>query len=90
MGFEFNTFIAQASVVLIVLITTACITTNELKDLINGIELQIPNMAKLMVNVLMFIFVSSIFLIPSVRGNVNKIINKPLEYSIKLLDKFMK
>jgi hypothetical protein len=90
MGFEFNTFIAQASVVLIVLITTACITTNELKDLINGIELQTPNMAKLMVNVLMFIFVSSIFLIPSVRGNVNKIINKPLEYSIKLLDKFMK
>lgn len=90
MGFDISVVLAQASVVIILIVMVASINLNELKSLIDGIDIQTPNMVKLMVNVLLLIFVSSIFLIPSLKGNVSKIINKPFEYSIKLLDKFMK
>jgi uncharacterized protein (DUF983 family) len=90
MGFEFTNILAQASVIIILLVMVASINLNELNSLINGINIQTPNMVKLMVNFLILIFVSSIFLIPSLKGNVIKIINKPFEYSIKLLDKVMK
>ncbi|MFA5333218.1 MAG: hypothetical protein WC376_01850 [Candidatus Nanoarchaeia archaeon] len=90
MGFEFSTILAQACVVIILVVMVTSINFNELNSLIGGISIQAPNMVKLMVNALLLVFVSSIFLIPSLKGNVSKIINKPFEYSIKLLDKFMK
>ncbi|MFA5303672.1 MAG: hypothetical protein WC393_04000 [Candidatus Nanoarchaeia archaeon] len=90
MGFEFSTILAQACVVITLIVMVTSINFNELNNLMGGISIQSPNMVKLMVNVLLLVFVSSIFLIPSLKGNVSKIINKPFEYSIKLLDKFMK
>jgi hypothetical protein len=90
MGFDFTTILAQACVVIVALVMIASINLNELTNLINGINVETPNMAKLMVNFLMIVFLLSIFLIPSLKANVSKIINKPFEYSIKLLDKFMK
>ena len=90
MGFDISIVLAQACVMIIVLVMITSINLNEITSLIDGINIQTPNMVKLMVNVLLLIFVSSVFLIPSLKGNVSKIINKPFEYSIKLLDKFMK
>jgi hypothetical protein len=90
MGFDFNTILAKSCTVLIILVIITSINMDELNSLIDGIGIQLPNMAKLMVNFLMLVFILSIFLIPSLQANVSKIINRPFEYSIKLLDKFMK
>jgi hypothetical protein len=90
MGFDFNAMLAQSCVVLIILVMITSINLGELNDLISGIKLQIPNMAKLAANFLILTFILSIFLIPSLKANIAKIINRPFEYSIKLLDKFMK
>jgi hypothetical protein len=90
MGFEFSNILAQSCIMIIILIMITSINFNEISSLIGGINIQTPNMVKLMVNILLLVFVSSVFLIPSLKGNVVKIINKPFEYSIKLLDNFMK
>lgn len=90
MGFNFNTYIAQFCIAFSIMIIVASVNMQELNDLVNGIKIETPNMVKLVTNVLLFVFVSSIFLIPSLKGNVTKLINKPIEYSLKLLDKFMK
>jgi len=90
MGFDFSSILAQFSVALVLLVTIVSVNIGEINSLLSGIRIEMPNMVKLLVNVLVFVFVSSIFLISSVKNNVLKIINKPFEYSIKLLDKFMK
>jgi len=90
MGFEITTVIAQVCVVLTLIVVIASINLGELNSLIDGMTIETPEMAKLMVNFLVLVLVLSVFLVPSVQANVSKIINKPLEYSIKMLDKFMK
>ena len=90
MGFDITTILMQCCAVIVVLVMITSINIEELNNIIKGINVETPNMAKLMVNFLILVFVSSIFMIPSLKANVIKIINKPFEYSIKLLDKFMK
>ncbi|MDD2678428.1 MAG: hypothetical protein PHT91_00780 [Candidatus Nanoarchaeia archaeon] len=90
MGFDFNSFIAQFSVAFIILIFITSANLYEINGLIDGIKIESSQMVKLLVNVLLFVFISSIFLISGLKKNVLKIINAPFEYSLKLIETFMK
>lgn len=90
MGFNFSTYIAQFCVAFALLIIIVSINLDGFSALIDGFEIPKESMVKLNVNIILFVFAASIFLIPSLKSNVVKLINKPFDYSNKLLDKFMK
>ena len=89
-GFDFFSVLSKSGIMLILIVFIGAINESSINSLIDGFSIDSSQMKALVVNVTLFVFLLGVFLIPSLRENVMKLINKPFEYANKALDTFMK
>ncbi len=89
-GFDFFSVLSKSGMVLIVIVFISAINESSINQMIDGVSIDSSQMKTLAVNVALLVFLLGAFLIPSVRDNLMKLINKPFEYANRTLDKIMK
>ncbi|MBN1923639.1 MAG: hypothetical protein JW791_02675 [Nanoarchaeota archaeon] len=90
MGFEFSKYLTPWVVGGAILLTTVGVSRNVWEDLLQGTVIDGVQTINLAVNTLIFVLFLSIMLVPSIRDNINKMINKIFEYPMKVIENFFK
>jgi len=89
-GYDLFSVLSKCGIALIAIVFISAINESSINQLIEGLPIDSSQMEMLTVNIILLVFLLGVFLIPSVRENVLKLINKPFDYANKLLDAFMK
>ena len=90
MGFDFNAFLTPWVVGAVILLITFGLSAEALNNAINGLSNSSEDWFKLGVNLGIFLIFLVILLVPSVKNNINKIINTVFDYPMKIVNNFFK